>query len=94
MPRGGYRPGAGRKPWGGKFGEETKTVRVPASVADRLPELIKALDSKPANDTQLKDRLQGLLKKWDAKTYCINYSKNPRKQLARELWAELKALLD
>lgn len=95
MPRGGKRPGAGRKSWGGKFGEETKTVRVPISVADRLPELIQVLDSKQINNSsELRDKLQCLLTKWDTKTYCDEYSKNPRKRLARELWLELKSFLD
>lgn len=95
MPRGGRRAGAGRKPWGGKFGEETKTVRIPISVVDRLPELIEILDSKQVNNfSELRDKLQDLVTKWDGKTYCDDYSKNPRKRLARELWSEVKSLLD
>ena len=95
MPRGGRREGAGRTPWGGKFGEDTKTVRVPISIVDRLPEIIDALDLEPTNDCSvLRDKLQDLLTKWDEKTYCDDYSKNPRKKLARELWSELKSYLD
>ena len=95
MPRGGRREGAGRKPWGGKFGEETKAVRVPASVVDKLPELIEAATSKSGNSCDdLKNKLQNLLDKWDAKTYCDDYSKNPRRKLAREFWSELKSLLE
>lgn len=95
MPRGGKRPGAGRKPWGGKFGEETKTVRLPISVAEKLPELIKIFNDKQINNSsELRDELQDLLTKWDAKTYCNDYSQNPRKKLARKLWLELKSLLD
>jgi DNA polymerase V len=31
MPRGGFRPGAGRKPGSGRWGETTQVVRLPAS---------------------------------------------------------------
>ena len=34
--RGGYRPGAGRKPGAGPFGEATVTMRIPISLADSL----------------------------------------------------------
>lgn len=95
MARGGRRTGAGRKPWGGKFGEQTKTVRVPISVVDKLPELIEALDLKQVNNSgELIDKLQGFLAKWDAKTYGDDYSKNPEKRLAREMWLELQSFLD
>lgn len=36
MPRGGYRPGAGRKPGSNAYGEPTAPVRIPRS---RLPEI-------------------------------------------------------
>lgn len=42
MVKGGYRPGAGR-PKGGKYGEQTKQIRVPYS---RVEEVFAFLDSK------------------------------------------------
>lgn len=40
MGRGGKRPGAGRPPNTGKYGEPTKAVRLPVSLADQLIELL------------------------------------------------------
>lgn len=95
MPRGGYRHGAGRKPWGGKFGEETKAIRVPVVIADKIPEIIELINSQQfSSQNELLASLQDLLARWDAKTCCEDYSKNPRKRLARELWSELKSILD
>ncbi len=44
MGRGGKRPGAGRPPGTGKYGEPTKAVRLPISVADRV---VAWLDKQP-----------------------------------------------
>jgi DNA polymerase V len=42
MARGGKRPGAGRPKGSGKYGEETKAVRLPVSIADRILESLQA----------------------------------------------------
>lgn len=39
---GGPRPGAGRKPGSGKYGEQTRTVRVPLSMVDEVINFIAA----------------------------------------------------
>lgn len=96
MPRGGPREGAGRKPWGGKFGEATQSVRVPVSLVDKIPEILvlyEKQDNSNQNNEAL-EKIKNLLEKWDKKTVCEDYSKNPRKRLARELWLELKAVFD
>lgn len=95
MPRGGRREGAGRKPWGGKFGEATQSVRVPTSLVDKIPEILALYEKqdKGSQDEAL-DSIKNLLEKWDKKTACEDYSKNPRKRLARELWLELKSLIE
>jgi DNA polymerase V len=41
VPRGGYRPGAGRKPGSNDYGESTRPIRVPVSL---YPELRRVLD--------------------------------------------------
>ncbi len=43
MARGGKRPGAGRPKGSGKYGEETKAVRLPLSQVENLPELLNQL---------------------------------------------------
>lgn len=40
--RGGRRPGAGRPPGTGKYGEPTRAVRLPARMVDHLPTLVSA----------------------------------------------------
>lgn len=45
MVKGGYRPGAGR-PRGGKYGEQTKQLRVPLS---RIDDVIAFLDKRSGN---------------------------------------------
>ncbi len=81
--RGGVRPGSGR-PKGikraGTYGEgvATKPVRVPAEIADTLPEMIQNL-------SQLKE----LLKDWEQEA---NSSTSPRYDRARKLISEIKAL--
>lgn len=44
--RGGARPGAGRKPGSGQYGEPTTVVRVPASQAAPIREFLGALNRK------------------------------------------------
>jgi DNA polymerase V len=44
MARGGKRPGAGRPKGSGKYGEETKAVRLPVSIAEKI---LKSLQSAP-----------------------------------------------
>lgn len=42
MGRGGKRPGAGRPPGSGKYGEPTKAVRLPMSLADQVTEILES----------------------------------------------------
>lgn len=61
MARGGKRLGAGRPKGSGKYGEQTKAVRLPVSIADRILESLQAVqeaqaeqpenESEPANLT-------------------------------------------
>ena len=44
MPSGGIRPGAGRPKGQGKFGEETKPVRIPVSMVDSVMTFIQSYD--------------------------------------------------
>lgn len=41
MPRGGYRPQAGRPQGSGKFGEPTKAIRIPLSEVDAVLKLVQ-----------------------------------------------------
>ncbi|HIK33360.1 MAG TPA: translesion error-prone DNA polymerase V autoproteolytic subunit [Oscillatoriales cyanobacterium M59_W2019_021] len=41
MGRGGKRPGAGRPPGTGKYGEPTKAVRLPMSLAEQVTEILE-----------------------------------------------------
>ncbi|MBC62198.1 MAG: DNA polymerase V [Zetaproteobacteria bacterium] len=41
MPRGGHRPGAGRPKGKGKYGEETKPLRLPVSMTDSILKFVK-----------------------------------------------------
>jgi DNA polymerase V len=53
MARGGKRLGAGRPKGSGKYGEETKAVRLPVSIADRiLASLQAAQDAQDVQDVQ------------------------------------------
>lgn len=94
MPKGGRREGAGRKPWGGRYGEPTQAVRVPTRLAPYISEIIAAYERQSSNNNDLVDQLEKLLNEWDKKTYCEDYSKNPRKKFARLLWSDLKSLID
>lgn len=49
---GGARPGAGRKPTGGLYGEPTTVMRVPASQADTIRDFLAALNHKRQRDAQ------------------------------------------
>lgn len=50
--RGGPRPGAGRKPGGGLYGEPTTVLRVPASQAAPIRDFLAALNRKRQRDAQ------------------------------------------
>jgi DNA polymerase V len=50
--RGGSRPGAGRKPGGGLYGEPTTVLRVPASQAGPIRDFLFALTQKRQRDAQ------------------------------------------
>jgi hypothetical protein len=90
MPWGGRRKGAGRKSGSGKYGEPTAPVRVPQKLADRLEEVLTAYESHQ----KLLELLRELLEKWDKKTAYPESAKNSQKRLARELWHEVKSLLE
>lgn len=45
--RGGFRRNAGRKPGSGKYGEATKTMRVPASLEDLVRAFMELLCGLP-----------------------------------------------
>lgn len=49
---GGARPGAGRKPTGGLYGEPTTVMRVPASQAGTIRDFLAALHHKRQRDAQ------------------------------------------
>lgn len=44
-PRGGYRPGAGRKPGSNDYGESTRAIRVPVSLHPELQQFLERLKS-------------------------------------------------
>ncbi|MGB7056356.1 MAG: translesion error-prone DNA polymerase V autoproteolytic subunit [Geitlerinemataceae cyanobacterium] len=46
MGRGGKRAGAGRPPGTGKYGEPTKAVRLPMSLADRVTEILESWQAR------------------------------------------------
>jgi DNA polymerase V len=50
--RGGSRPGAGRKPGGGLYGEPTTVLRVPASQAGPIRDFLAALNQKRQREAQ------------------------------------------
>ena len=45
-PRGGYRPGAGRKPGSNDYGESTRAIRVPVSLLPDLQALLQGLKNR------------------------------------------------
>ena len=45
-PRGGYRPGAGRKPGSNEYGESTRAIRVPVSLLPDLQALLQGLKNR------------------------------------------------
>jgi len=79
MPRGGYRAGAGRPVGTGKYGTQTKTIRVPIHLADKVPELLRSLEE--------------LIDEWEQRTAAEDYDRNPRKKLARQMLEDFKAIL-
>lgn len=50
--RGGSRPGAGRKPGGGLYGEPTTVLRVPDSQAATIRDFLAALNQKRQREAQ------------------------------------------
>jgi len=50
---GGKRPGAGRKPGSGKYGEASARVLVPVSAQDKVIDFVKALTSRSADTPQV-----------------------------------------
>ncbi len=49
MPKGGYRPNAGRKPGSGLYGEPTTVIRVPQSTVSSIKEYLINKKTKPAS---------------------------------------------
>lgn len=90
MPKGGRREGAGRKIGTGKLGEPTMPVRMPKRLALQIPEIIAVYDCQE----KLKEQLQEVVNEWDKKTAYPESSKSSSKKLARQLWLELKAMLE
>jgi hypothetical protein len=79
MPRGGKRKGTGRPKSGGESREPTKTVRVPLSFAEKIPELLKQhQEENSVEDLKLPAKaheeclpLEGLA--WDAfEAFCLD----------------------
>ena len=79
MSRGGFREGAGRPTGTGKYGTQTKTIRVPAHLADKLPELLRSLEE--------------FIQEWEERTASDDYDRNPRKKMARQMLEDFKSLL-
>jgi hypothetical protein len=80
MPRGGKRTGTGRPKSGGENSEPTKTVRVPLSFAEKIPELLKEHQAQhstgghqlPAKATETYLPLESLA--WDAfESFCYDF---------------------
>ncbi len=80
MPRGGKRQGTGRPKNSGKAGEPTKTVRVPVSFAEKIPDLLKQHQEEnfdenlqlPAKVREKYLPLEGL--PWDAfESFCLDF---------------------
>ncbi len=65
---------------------------------DTKSSLVTGNEDKPPledrSESELNAKLLDILTEWDVKTFCDDYSKNPRKKLAREFWLELKSLFD
>lgn len=85
--RGGYRPGAGRK--GAWRHGETRTIRVPVALADRLLEIGRELDS--GNDCA-PESLTGLLDEWQMQCDA-QPADAPEWQKVRQLLSEIRELL-
>lgn len=90
MSWGGRREGAGRKTGSGKFGEPTAPVRVPERFANKIQEVLATYDEHQ----KLLVEIRLFLDKWDKKTASSESMKNGQKRLARELWHEVKCLLE
>jgi hypothetical protein len=80
MPRGGKRKGTGRPSSSGRNREPTKTVRVPLSFAEKIPELLKKYQEEDSHeDFQLPARVHEEylpLERlgWDAfQTFCLDF---------------------
>ncbi len=54
MGRGGKRTGAGRPKGSGKYGEQTKAVRLPISKIAIVPDLLNHLPTNPAPESRIK----------------------------------------
>jgi hypothetical protein len=80
MPRGGKRRGTGRPKGGGERREPTKTVRVPVSFAEKIPELLKKHQEQESSDDlqlpgkQHEERLPLESLAWDAfEAFCLDF---------------------
>ena len=79
-----------RKPGTGKLGEPTAPVRVPRRLADKIHEVVASYD----NYQELIGKLKELVDRWDEKTTCTESAKNTKRKMARELWSELKTVIE
>jgi DNA polymerase V len=59
MGRGGKRPGAGRPPGSGKYGEPTKAVRLPISLAEQVSDILEKWHAR-GKSPQVEVAIQGI----------------------------------
>lgn len=90
MCRGGYRRGAGRKAaW--RHGE-TKTIRVPVALREKLLEIARQLDRGEYIYEPIHSELNSLLSEWQAKCDA-EPTDSPEWQKVRQLLGEIRELL-
>lgn len=87
MPRGGFREKSGRKsPW--KSGE-TRTIRVPETLADRLMEIARWLDQGGSIDFVSESKIESVTKP-KAANDCVTKSESADGWMTtREVWERL-----
>jgi DNA polymerase V len=73
MPRGGKREGAGRPQGSGKYGEETKAVRLPVRIADE----ILAVLARSTQKTEVGTTVQSIFKPEQKTKFCLPLYLNP-----------------
>lgn len=73
MPRGGKREGAGRPQGTGKYGEETKAVRLPVRIVDE----ILAVLARSSQEIELGTTVQSIFKLDQKTKFCLPLYLNP-----------------